>query len=155
MRLSELKKRLNEIDVVNFKLENGDQVPPHFHLTEMGQIDKRYIDCGGNTREESKISLQLWEANDYDHRLSANKFLNIIDMSERELKLDDLEIEVEYQGNTIGKYNLGFENGQFLLLSTLTDCLAKDNCGIPESKLKTNLKLKTTSNSCAPNSGCC
>ncbi|MEZ4923970.1 MAG: DUF6428 family protein, partial [Crocinitomicaceae bacterium] len=77
---------------------------------------------------------------------------------ENVLGLTDQEIEVEYQGNTIGKYGLAFENGNFLLTSKTTDCLAKDNCGIPADKLKVSLSdlgKPKESSCCTPGGGCC
>jgi len=70
---------------------------------------------------------------------------------------DNLEIEVEYQGTTIGKYGLDFDGKNFLLTTKLTDCLAKDQCGVPQDKPKVKLSelQKQTVNSCAPGSGCC
>lgn len=70
---------------------------------------------------------------------------------------DDLEIEVEYQGNTIGKYGLDYDGKNFLLTTKLTDCLAKDKCGIAQEKPKVELSQlqEQTSNTCAPGSGCC
>ena len=157
MILSEIKKHLRELDQIEFKLPNGKLVPAHFHVTEVGKISKTFIDCGGTLRQESVINFQLWEANDYDHRLHPEKLLNIIELSEAKLGLRDLEIEVEYQTNTIGKYHLDYDNGSFLLVSTKTDCLAKDNCGIPTTKPKLKLsELQSTNNACcSPESGCC
>ncbi|MBD3636492.1 MAG: hypothetical protein HUJ25_04050 [Crocinitomicaceae bacterium] len=162
MKLSEVKTVLADLKEVNFILPNGSFVPKHFHITEVGAIEKNYIDCGGTIRKESVISFQLWEANDFDHRLAPQKLFDIIELSEKELKLQDNPIEVEYQGDTIGKYNLEFESGNFLLVPTFTDCLAKDNCGIPEEQLakpKQKVRLSSLgqdSNSCCdPKSGCC
>lgn len=157
MTLSEIKKHLTELKSIEFKLPNGTLVPRHFHVTEVGKVSKSFIDCGGTLRQESKVNFQLWEADDYDHRLHPEKLLNIINLSEEKLQLRDVEIEVEYQSDTIGKYNLDFNNGSFLLVSTKTDCLAKDNCGIPVSKPK--LKLSELQNQqascCSTESGCC
>jgi hypothetical protein len=157
MKLSSFKHALSSLTELTFILPNGQLVPPHFHVTEVGQIDKNYIDCGGTVRKERLISFQLWEANDFDHRLAAEKLLGIIELSEKVLGIGDHEIEVEYQGDTIGKYHLAHENGHFLLLSTHTDCLAKDNCGVPQEKLKVSLADlgKKESACCTPGSGCC
>lgn len=156
MRLSELKSILTDLDTLAFELPTGEHVPAHFHVTEIGAIHKRFIDCGGTKREEHVINFQLWTAADYDHRLGAEKFQKIIALSERELDLPDGEIEVEYQADTIGKYGLSFRNGRFLLDRKMTDCLAKDNCGIPAQKPKIRLSaLATQESCCAPNSGCC
>lgn len=157
MILSEIKKHLKELDQIEFKLPNGNLVPAHFHVTEVGKISKTFIDCGGTLRQESVINFQLWEADDYDHRLHPEKLLNIIELSEAKLGLRDVEIEVEYQAETIGKYHLDYDNGSFLLFSTKTDCLAKDNCGIPTLKPKLKLsELQSTNNACClPESSCC
>ncbi|SHH69119.1 DUF6428 family protein [Winogradskyella jejuensis] len=157
MTLSEIKKHLETLETIEFKLPNGELVPSHFHVTEVGKISKTFIDCGGTLRQESVINFQLWEANDYDHRLHPEKLLNIITLSEEKLKLRDVDIEVEYQSDTIGKYGLGFDGKSFLLTSKQTNCLAKDNCGIPT--LKPKLKLSELQNQatscCTPDSGCC
>ncbi len=156
MKLSEIKMVLSEIDEVIFMLQNGTLVPSHFHVTEVGSVQKHFIDCGGTIRKESVINFQLFTAADYEHRLSAQKLLSIIELSEEELSLKNLEIEVEYQGDTIGKYGLEFNDGVFVLTSTLTDCLAKDKCGIPQEKQGVRLsEPQVQVNGCTPGSGCC
>jgi Family of unknown function (DUF6428) len=153
MKLSEIKSHLNTVDAVNFELQDGTSVPEHFHVTEVGVITKHFIDCGGTVRTEKVANFQLWEANDFEHRLKPEKLLNIIGLSEKALGIEDLEVEVEYQSETIGKYDLGFNGKNFVLLPTLTNCLAKDKCGIPPEKLKVNL-VKTAA-TCTPGGGCC
>ena len=65
------------------------------------------------------------------------------------------DIEVEFQGeHTIEKFGLEFKTNSFYLTTKLTDCLAQDACGIPQTKEKK--QLSTLQNqSCAPNSGSC
>ncbi|WP_299365501.1 DUF6428 family protein [Winogradskyella sp.] len=156
MKLSEIKSKLKVLDTIAFQLPNGTLVPSHFHVTEVGKINKHFIDCGGTVRHEEIVNFQLWEANDYDHRLHPEKLLSIIELSQNVLNIDDLEIEVEYQGDTIGKYNLDFDGKNFLLTSKQTNCLAKDNCGIPKEKPRVRLSdLQQTSACCEPSSGCC
>lgn len=158
MKLSQIKNELKSLSTIAFQLPNGELVPSHFHVTEVGKISKHFIDCGGIVRNEEVANFQLWEAKDYDHRLHPEKLLHIIELSEAKLQITDLEIEVEYQlTETIGKFSLDFDGTNFQLKSKLTDCLAKDNCGIPVEKLKVKIgewKLKETS-SCTPNSSCC
>lgn len=157
MKLSEIKKHLATAEAVNFQLPNGTFVPEHFHVTEVGQIVKNFIDCGGTVRHEKVANFQLWNANDTDHRLKPQKLMDIITLSEKVLGIEDSEIEVEYQSETIGKYDLDFNGKNFVLVAKQTDCLAKDNCGIPVEKLKVNLnELQTTDTSCcAPGGKCC
>ncbi len=155
MKLSEIKQHLSQLETIAFQLPNGQLVPNHFHVTEVGKINKHFIDCGGTVRTENVINFQLWEANDYDHRLHPEKLVSIIELSEKILNLEDLEIEVEYQGSTIGKYDLDFDGTNFLLTNKQTDCLAKDKCGIPAGKSKLKLSETEKIDSCAPGSGCC
>lgn len=156
MKLSEIKEILTQVEGVSFQLENGDLVPEHFHVTEVGVITKDFIDCGGTVRHEKVANFQLWDANDYEHRLKPAKLLNIIALSEKVLGIEDLEIEVEYQAETIGKYDLGFDGKNFVLLSKKTACLATDQCGIPQEKQKMELKnLVVSGNSCTLGGSCC
>lgn len=155
MKLSKIKKHLAELETIAFLLPNGELVPNHFHVTEVGKITKNFIDCGGTVRNEEVVNFQLWNANDYDHRLHPEKLINIIDLSEKVLGIEDLEIEVEYQGQTIEKFGLDFDGSNFVLTSKQTDCLAKDNCGIPAEKPKIKLAEINNEPCCAPDGNCC
>ena len=148
--------RLANLEAVNFKLEDNTLVPEHFHVTEVGVITKHFIDCGGTVRNEKVANFQLWDANDYEHRLKPQKLANIIALSEKVLGMEDLEIEVEFQSGTIGKYDLGFDGNDFILLNKKTACLAQENCGIPDGKQKVSLSEITNETSCCtPGGGCC
>ena len=146
---------LPTLENVEFQLENGTPVPEHFHVTEVGQINKNFIDCGGVIRNEKVVNFQLWNANDYEHRLKPGKLLNIIKLSEEKLGIEDAEIEVEYQSETIGKYDLDFNGKYFVLKNKQTACLAQDACGIPTEKQKVKLSELNSTTCCTPNSGCC
>lgn len=158
MKLSEIKQILTGINAVVFQLPNKSFVPVHFHITEVGVTTKNYIDCGGTVREEKVVNFQLWEAADYDHRLAPSKLNRIIALSEKTLGINpELEIEVEYQGETIGKYGLDFNGVFFLLTPRLTACLAQDACGIPVAKQKVRLSnlSKDANTCCDPGTNCC
>lgn len=156
MKLSDLKEQLDSLTEVNFELPNGTLVPQHFHVTEVGQITKNFIDCGGTIRNEKVVNFQLWEAGDFDHRLAPQKLSSIISLSEKALGIEDAEIEVEYQSDTIGKYGLEFNGKNFRLTTKNTACLASDSCG---TKGKEKLVLSEIQNStktcCTPGGGCC
>ena len=154
MKLSEFKTHLSTVTELNFVLPNKVFVPKHFHVTEVGQINKHFIDCGGVIRNEKTVNFQLWEAADFDHRLAPQKLKDIIALSENKLGLEDAEIEVEYQSETIGKYGLEFNGVNFHLVSTQTNCLASDKCGIPPEKLKVKLADIQKPN-CTPGGKCC
>lgn len=156
MKLSQVKKILNTIETLNFQLPDNSFVLENFHVTEVGLITKKFIDCGGTIRIESVVNFQLWNADDFDHRLKPKRLLDIIHLSENKLGIEDFEIEVEYQNETIGKYDLEFNGQNFVLLNKQTACLALDQCGFPAPKQKIKLSnVNSEQNSCAPNSGCC
>ncbi|HET6992069.1 MAG TPA: DUF6428 family protein [Bacteroidia bacterium] len=157
MKLSEVKKVLGSAEMLNFELPDGTMVPEHFHVTEIGVISRDFIDCGGTVRKEKVANFQLWNASDVDHRLKPQKLMNIIALSEKVLGLGDLEVEVEYQSDTIGRYGLEFNGRNFLLTSKQTNCLASDKCGIPSEKTKLSLSSlqKSDAACCTPGSGCC
>ena len=151
MRLSEFISALQQLDEFRFQTPNGDFVPPHFHITEVGMIHKHFIDCGGTERKEQRVNFQLWSSDDVYHRLQPQKVIDIIRLSQQKMNISDEEIEVEYQGETIGKYGLAFDGNNFQLITKQTDCLAKDNCGVPASS--TNDTPPATC--CDPASNCC
>jgi hypothetical protein len=157
MKLSELKNHLTQLTEVNFLLPNGELLPKHYHITEAGLTTKHYIDCGGTIIKEEVISFQLWVADDFDHRLSVKKLSNIIQMAEPIWNNRDLEIEVEYQSESISRHGIEINDSGFKLINKFTDCLAKDKCGIPTEKIKINWRElgSTQSTSCTPGSGCC
>ena len=154
MKISEMKQSLNGLDAVTFRLPNGEYLPAHFHVTEVGLVTKHFIDCGGVERKETVANFQLWEAGDYDHRLAPQKFLDILNLSERILGSKDLDIEVEYQQDTIGKFGLTQDGDDFVLTHKQTACLAQDACGILSHELVA-LPQAQAASCCTPGGGCC
>jgi hypothetical protein len=156
MTIAELKNKLKDMDALVLELPSGEIVPLHFHITEVGMATRNFIDCGGTMRTEMKATLQVWEANDFEHRLSPAKLSGIISQSESIFPISTLEVEVEYQRETINTFGLDFDNGRFRLLNLQTDCLAKDKCGVPPGKQKVKLSNLTSERSvCTPGGGCC
>lgn len=155
MKLSDVKLVLEDLETIGFLLPNGQLVPNHFHVTEVGKITKHFIDCGGTIRNEEVVNFQLWNANDYDHRLHPEKLMHIIELSERVLNLENSEIEIEYQGDTIQKFGLDFNGKYFVLTTKQTDCLAKDKCGIPSENSKVKLSDLNNEPCCSPDGNCC
>ena len=153
MLLSALKQKLGEIETLEFQLPDGQFVPAHFHITEIGNVSRDYIDCGGTLRQENKLNLQLWVSSDSDHRLAPDNLLNILQLAEKQLGFSNEEVEVEYQQSTIGRYELAFNGTVFQLINTQTACLAPDQCGIPQEKPR--VRVTVGGLSCDPNSGCC
>ena len=137
-------------------LPDGDFVPAHFHITEIGRVNKHFVDCGGTERESTTCVVQAWVAADTDHRLTAGKLAKIVELAAPILKDDDMPVEIEYEAGVISQYPLGGVEvtpaGLLLMLgSKHTDCLAPDRCGIPVLATAASVKPK---GSCGT-SGCC
>lgn len=120
---------------LQFVLPNGATVPVHFHVTEVGRVDKTFIDCGGTQRAVASCLLQVWTADDADHRLVPSKLAKIMSLAAPLLQSDTLPVEVEYGEDTASQYAVDrfestFGTLRFVLASKRTDCLAKDKCGV-------------------------
>ena len=153
MLLSAFKQTLSELDKLKFQLPNGQLVPSYFHITEVGKVTRNYIDCGGVLRQENKLNLQLWVSSDTEHRLKPDNILNILQLAENQLGFLDLELEVEYQQTTVGRYKLALNGEVFELVNTQTACLAPNQCGIPQEKPRVRLTARGLSSN--TDSDCC
>ena len=96
MNVHEFERLLREapLSQLRFALPDGSLVPAHFHVTEVGRVEKRFIDCGGTRRTVASCVLQVWVAEDRDHRLAAGKLADILHLAKDLLAGDDLAIEV-------------------------------------------------------------
>ena len=156
MKLSQFKSQLAQIENLEFVLQNGTKVPAHFHITEVGMTTKQFTDCGNTFRTQKTATIQLWTSIDFYHRLEPMKVFNIIKATEKMFEGEDLDIEIEFQQDTVAKYGLEFQNNQFVLMNTKTDCLAKDSCEVVEKvKVSLNKLQKTVSSCCASETNCC
>ena len=152
MTVHELLTLLGEVPTakLHLMLPSGEFVPSHFHITEVGRIQKDFIDCGGTTRSTVSCMIQAWVANDVTHRLTTDKLAGILRMAASLLQSDELPVEIEYENELVSQYPLtGAEitpSGILLHLGTKhTDCLAPDRCGVPA----------IGKSSCRPVGGCC
>ena len=137
MQLSELKTLLNQHPDAGlaFILPDGSNVAQHFHVTEVGRVRKDFIDCGGTVRSTDTCVLQVWVANDVDHRLEAGKLGKIIGLAKDLLGDNDLPVEIEYDVNVITQFVVESVQADdatitLTLASKHTACLAPDLCGI-------------------------
>jgi hypothetical protein len=153
MKLSEFKSQLQSCTELNFVNSAGMPIENHFHITEFGLTTKKFIDCGNQLAEETFVAFQMWVSDDTHHRLTPQKLLAIIEKSEKTLNLQDSEIEIEYQDQSISKYGLDFKDNVFVLVSKQTDCRAKDTCGTSQPKRK--IQMQALGQVCEPGSGCC
>jgi Family of unknown function (DUF6428) len=106
MKLADLRAVLEEHPntLPHFVLPDGDSIPPHAHVTEVGHVVKNFIDCGGVTGRSETVVLQTHVGKDIDHRLNSGTFAKILKLGERVLPHDQLEVEVEYDCCVVAQY---------------------------------------------------
>ncbi len=151
MTLAELKALFRNEGSKAFQLQlpDGSPVPVSFHITEVGRVQKTFIDCGGTLRQSVACQLQVWVGEDVDHRIETTKAAAILNKARAFLPDDSVPVEVEYEDRVISQYTIaGHESRDGVVVLSLqhkhTACLAPELCGLPG-------KLNTAC--CAP--GCC
>ena len=120
---------------MHWMLPDKSFVPAHYHITEIGKVQKDFIDCGGTVRSTQACLLQVWVAEDVDHRLETTKLASIMRIAEPLLGSDELPVEVEYEDGVISQYPIGGMEvtpaGLLFYLGTKhTACLAPEKCGV-------------------------
>lgn len=112
---------------------DGDPIEAHFHVTEVGRVQKDFVDCGGTVRRTVTCLLQTWVGEDVDHRITAGKLLKAFEHAELVLGAEDLPVELEYEACNVIQFKVtGVEREAERLVVRLggkhTDCLAKEIC---------------------------
>ena len=132
-------------------------VPASFHITEVGHVTKKFIDCGGKLHTAQSCQLQVWLGHDTDHRLYAGKMAGVLSLARVKGVLpdgEDLDIEIEYENTVLSQYPVASwavtDRAVVLHLMTKhTDCLAKESC-LPSLPM-----AGTDASSCGCGPGCC
>lgn len=139
MNLAEFKTHLRQHPKaqLRFLLPDGGAIPVHAHVTEVGRVDKAFVDCGGTVRRLSSCLLQTWVADDTEHRLTPSKLADILDRAASILGDDQLPVEIEYEDFLVSQFPIAAAEADsatitFALTTKHTDCLAKDVC-LPEN----------------------
>jgi hypothetical protein len=96
------------------------------------------------------VQLQVWLGSDEEHRLTAGKLADILDLGDKVVPSGALNVEVEYEDCSISQYPVEtisvIDGGvQVMLASKHTDCLAKEACGVESGD---------SSSSCCGGTGC-
>jgi len=132
MKLSDLRSALEQSPETfpRFVLPNGDQIPAHAHVTEVGHVAKNSVDCGGVTGKSETALLQTHVGRDTHHRLKSARLAKILELGRRVLPHDQLEVEVEYDCCVVAQYPVEkvTRAGEFLdvhLGKRSTQCLAQ------------------------------
>jgi Family of unknown function (DUF6428) len=114
-----------------FVLPDGDRIPAHAHITEIGHVIKNFVDCGGLTGKEEKVLLQTHVGDDKEHRLRSDRLARILQLGNRVLPSPNLDVVVEYDCCVVAQYPIAeaVSAGHYLdliLQRAKTQCRARD-----------------------------
>ena len=131
-----------------FVLPDGDYIPAHAHVTEVGHVVRNFIDCGGLTGQEEKVVLQTHVGSDTDHRLRSDRFAKILQLGSRVIPSTDLDVDVEYDCCVVAQYPIAEitpdgEHLNLILQRGRTQCRARER-----SDTETAVGCCTTSVAC-------
>lgn len=120
---------------IHWMLPDKSFIPPHYHITEIGKVKKDFVDCGGTVRSLTTCLMQIWVADDTDHRLNTNKLVSIFTFAKHLIESGDVPLEVEYEDTKVSQYPVaGLEltpSGLLVYLGVKhTSCLAPNKCGV-------------------------
>ena len=159
MKLSELKSLLDEHSDRFFRIQlpDGSPVPLSFHVTEVGRVQKTFLDCGGTLRETLACQLQIWVGQDYNHRIETGKMAAILRKAAAYIPDESIPVEVEYEERVISQYtiedhDLTDDAVVLKLAHKHTECLAPELCGLPSFD---RLPAIGGKNPCCGPAGCC
>lgn len=112
---------------------DGEPIEAHFHVTEVGRVQRDFVDCGGTIRRVVTCLLQTWVGPDTDHRITAGKLLKAFAHAGPVLGAEDLSVEFEYEACNVVQVvltEIRQEADRFVLQvgKKHTDCLAKELC---------------------------
>ena len=133
MKLSDLRGVLEKHPGTfpRFILPSGDSIPLHAHVPEVGHVVRNFIDCGGVMGKSETVLLQTHVGQDTDHRLKTDRFAKILQLGERVLPHDQLEVEIEYDCCVVAQYPItavtpAGEHLDVVLGKRQTQCLANE-----------------------------
>src|SRR6059058_4144987 len=151
MKLRELQDtlRTNPETFPRLVLPDGDYIPAHAHITEIGHVVRNFIDCGGLSGTEEKVVLQTHVGSDTDHRLTSDRFATILQLGSRVIPSGDLNVDVEYDCCVVAQYPIAEaapdgEHLNLILQRGRTQCRARER-----------RESETATGCCATSATCC
>jgi Family of unknown function (DUF6428) len=151
MKFNELIAALQQSPTTfpRFVLPDGDYIPAHAHLTEVGHVVRNFIDCGGLTGKEEKVVVQTHVSDDIDHRLRSDRFAQILQLGSRVVPSAALDVNVEYDCCVVAQYpiagaTLDGEHLNLILQRGRTQC-----------RVRERRERATVANGCIASEACC
>jgi Family of unknown function (DUF6428) len=132
-----------------FVLPDGDYIPAHAHVTEVGHLVRNFIDCGGLGGKEEKLVLQTHVGDDTDHRLRSDRFAKILRLGRGVIPSANLDVDVEYDCCVVAQYSIADakpdgEHLNLMLQRGRTQCRMRDR-----------RQGETAATCCATSAACC
>src|SRR4029453_7649485 len=117
-----------------FVLPDGDYIPAHAHVTEVGHVVRTFIDCGGQTGKEEKVVLQTHVGDDIDHRLRSDRLAKILQLGNQVIPSAALDVDVEYDCCVVAQYPIakaipGSDQLNLILRRGRTQCRPREPRG--------------------------
>src|ERR1700744_3490000 len=117
--------------VTRFVLPDGSYIPAHAHVTEVGYVSKKFVDCGGVNGHIEAVLLQTHVGSDTHHRLRSDRLAKILDFGNPLLPRKDLPVEIEYDCCVVAQYPVAQVKSsggevEIVLGQKRTQCLAKE-----------------------------
>ncbi|HST31731.1 MAG TPA: DUF6428 family protein [Chthoniobacterales bacterium] len=151
MKLRDLQDVLktNPDTFPRFVLPDGDYIPAHAHVTEVGHVVRNFIDCGGLIGNEEKVVLQTHVGSDTDHRLRSDRLARILQLGHRVVPDADLDVDIEYDCCVVAQYpiaeaKLEGNHLDLILRRGRTQCRARERA-----------RLEKATGCCAESASCC
>jgi hypothetical protein len=132
-----------------FVLPDGDYIPAHAHVTEVGHVVRNFIDCGGLSGTEEKVVLQTHVGDDTDHRLRSDRLAKILRLGNRVIPSAELDVDVEHDCCVVAQYPIAEatpdgEHLNFFLQRGRTQCRERER-----------RESQTAADCCATPAACC
>jgi hypothetical protein len=151
MTLVDLRNALetNPKQFLRFVLPDGDYIPAHAHVTEVGHVVRTFIDCGGLTGKAEKLVLQTHVGSDTDHRLRSDRLAKILDLGNRVIPSAELDVHVEYDCCVVAQYPIAEAepNGEHLNLIL--------HRGRTQCRARERRESETNADCCGTSAACC
>ena len=163
MKTHEFLKVLKENDqkALLFEYQESKFAGTNYHLTEVKNVTFETVDCGGKVNDWKETHVQLWESPTEvgkEYYITTDKAVAILERVNgiRPLWLEtEVKVEfgnAEFHTSVLSIDRIVSDNSKLIvkLFPNETQCKAQETCGVLVED-----SVEETSESCAPESGCC
>jgi hypothetical protein len=132
-----------------FVLPDGGYIPGHAHVTEIVQLVRNFVVCGGLGGKEEKVVLQTHVGDVTDHRLLSDRFAKILRLGRRVIPSANLNVDVEYDCCVVAQYPIADAKSDGEHLNLILQ-RGRTQCRVRERR-----QSETAATCCATSAACC